>query len=86
MYRSYSFAASLYRQPPSEPLSPIGSQSDHAIVRNESVPMDAENGIARSCQPDFPTPLLLPFVDGFEAFCFGGPAFFGFRASLLPFC
>lgn len=27
----------------------------------------------------------VPFADGFDAFCFGGPAFFGFRISLLPF-
>ena len=25
-----------------------------------------------------------PFAEGFDAFCFGGPAFFGFRTS-LPF-
>ncbi len=26
-----------------------------------------------------------PFAEGLEAFCLGGPAFFGFRSSLLPF-
>lgn len=26
-----------------------------------------------------------PFAEGLEAFCLGGPAFFGFRISLLPF-
>ena len=29
---------------------------------------------------------LLPFVEGLDAFCFGGPTFFGFLASLLPLC
>lgn len=26
-----------------------------------------------------------PFAEGLDAFCFSGPAFFGFRISLLPF-
>jgi hypothetical protein len=30
--------------------------------------------------------LSVPLIDGFEAFCLGGAAFFGFRASLLLFC
>ena len=32
----------------------------------------------------FPPGATIPFVDGFEAFCFGGAAFFGLRNSLLP--
>jgi hypothetical protein len=29
---------------------------------------------------------ITPFSEGLEAFCFGGPAFFGLRSSRLPRC
>ena len=42
------------------------------------------NVVAVSERYFFPPGATIPFVDGFEAFCFGGAAFFGLRNSLLP--